>query len=175
MSNKNIQFVAVIAIILGVFAVVAFVPLVEVSYTIEVPVNSTDSHREQVFSKMVGSLSEDYFSWEDEKLEEGRNYIFSFGASGIVDAYIFTQNQFTSYRNGLLTGQEEVLRARSGKLEYIPDETARYYFVLSNREFNSITIRSFSCMSEWDEIITEYETQVVIEKITILRNILGDN
>lgn len=173
MSNKGALLIA--GAILIVFGISAFVPLIEVEYIIEVPVNSSESLSENVFYTSRTTLEAGYYSFKPARLYEGRDYTFSFSTSGIVDAYIFTSNQYTSYSNGLLSGSEGSLRARSGEIEYLAEDTGQYFFVLSNQEWDTIIITRFSCQCEWDEIVTEYETQVITKKITVLQSVLGDN
>lgn len=126
MSSKPIGVVVLILVIFGAGVyVVSSVPLIEVEYTIEVPTNSTDSHTDNVFTGGTSSLEDGYYRYTNERLIEGRNYEFSFGASGLVDAYIFTSNQYVSYSNGLLDEYEGVLRSTRGTIEFTPTETAR--------------------------------------------------
>jgi hypothetical protein len=179
LSTKGIRkdYLFFVGIILVFILFVAFFPIFDISFERQVETTKEVRKTELVFTHSISYstpiLSKHHYTFKEAELNDGDNIEFKFKLDGVVDAYIFTPNQYTSYQNGRDDQYEAVLRSKSGMLEYEVIEGGSYWFVLSNREDRDLQLSQFSCNKYWFEEVIEYEIETVTKKVSILIKLLG--
>jgi hypothetical protein len=168
MSSRPVQLV-IISFLLGAIVVLGFLPLMEVEYLESGFINCTyDSIKIDYSYEDEMILEPRYYAHKKTEMKEGQTYTFAFGADNIITGYLMTQNQYTSFQNGL-TDYSDVIRAKKGEMEYTSDEDTELYFVIQNTDNVNRYLKWFQCFHEIEIPTSRYGYYNTTKKVSILQ------